>query len=329
MKQVLFFILSISLCGVAWADDDAQTFKWDVGGGVHGTAAQVAKQINSGVEDAWSHYMDATGAAKAKQDEVDKDTAAIIKTVHDSAAYKAKLAEETKAEADVKAARDQSDTAAAIQLGGTVNQDKAELAKMESSAVTNDAHLKQTQDFLAEDLKKKIGAKAALTKAAEWRSRIVHGIRYGAAILIPIPEGLEFCINTARVHDADDQTITVETVAKEEIPGTEKKNARGDGIDVVDYKIHPIHVIIPRPDKCDATRGSHVNLKSPYRLTGEFTYPNDIPTIHAEADTDGKLAVLLTAIGEIKGPDKVFLDQVDDRVDQQEAKALQQIDRGK
>lgn len=329
MKLALFFILSISLCAAAHADEDAQTFKWDIGNGVHGTATEVAKQINGGVEQAWAHYADTTAAVKAKQDEVEKETAAIIKSVHDSAAYKAKLAEETKAEADLKAARDQSNTAVAIQLGGTVNQDKAELAKMERTALTSDTHLPQTQAYLSEYLKNKADAKIALNKAAEWRSRIVHGLRYSHGIMIPINSDIEFCINYARVADSDATTLTVEMEAEEEIPGTVKKNARGDGIDVVDYKPHPIHMVIPRPEKSDATRGSHVNLKMPYRLSGEFTYPHEIPTIHGEPDTYGKLAVLLTAINDVKGPDKAFMDQIDDRVDQQEAKALQQIDKGK
>jgi hypothetical protein len=328
MKQAIFLILSISLCTAGFADDDAQNFKWDLGG-IHGTAAQVARQINGGLEDAWSHYADTTTAAKAKQDDLDKQTAADIRSAHDNPAYKTKLAEQTKAEADLKIARDQSNTASAIQLGSIVNQDKAALAKMERAAISDDHQLAQTQAELAEYLKKKADAKAALNKTAEWRSRIVHGIRYGNCIMLPIPAELEFCINSTRVADSDEQTLTVEMDAKEEIPGTEKKNARGDGIDVVDYKLHPIHIVIPRPEKCDATRGSHVNLKMPYRLNGEFAYPHNIPTIHAEPDNDGKLAVLLTAINHVKGPDQAFMNQIDDRVDQQEAKALQQIDKGK
>jgi hypothetical protein len=329
LKKASISFLLAALCGATAFAEDPGTFKWSIGGGIHGDAAQVGKQLNGGIEEAWTRYQNAAAAAKGKQDELDAQMAAVVKTVHESPAYKGKLADETKAEAALKAARDQQNASLAIQLGSTVNQDKADLAKMEQTALATDAKLPRAQASLADALKKKSDAKLALNKTAEWRSRLIHSVRYGAVIPIPVPEGVEFCINSARVANADAQTITVEISAEEEVPGTEKKSARGDGIDVVTYKPHPIHVIIPRPDKCDAVRGSHVNIKTPYKLAGDFEYPGEIPTLHAKPDTDGKLAVLLNAMNDVKGPDKAYLDGVDDRVDKAEAKAMEQIDKGK
>jgi hypothetical protein len=328
MKQAIVLSLLICLC-IAADDEDPASYVWDLGGGLHGNAAAVTKQINAGIEDAWAHYADMQAAQKQKQTELDTQTAATLQSVHDGAAYKSRLAEETKAEADQKKARDAGDTATAISAGAIVNQARADLTAMEKKALAGDHRLTEIQTALDEYTTKKLTAKTTLNKAAEWRSRILHNLRYGAVLTLPLVQDQEFFINTVKVRESTTDTLVLEMDIREEVAGSTKKNARGDGIDVATYEFHPIHVIIPRPAKCNAVAGSTLAIKAPYRLSGDFDNNGRLPSIHAVPDTDGKLAFLWKSVAEVKGPDKAYLDGVDDAVDKKEAKELEKLDKQK
>jgi hypothetical protein len=327
MKHAFFIIGIVGFCLAAAADDDAENYVWDVAGGIKGTAPQVARQINAGLEAAWSHFADADASVHRAQADLDAQNAATLKALHESSAYKTKAAALTRAEADLKQARATGDPAQAIQIGATINQARSDLVAMEKSAITADIKLPALQADLNASIRKRTDARTAMNKAAEWRSRILHGIKFGEVLTLPLVHDQEFWIDSVRVHEANNITLTLEMKIQEEVPGSTKKNARGDGIDVAEYVDHPIHVIIPRPAKCTADAGSTVAIKAPYHLSGDFDNQGRLPTIHALPDRDGKLAVLLKAAAEIKGPDKAYLDGIDDAVDKKEAKALEELDR--
>jgi hypothetical protein len=329
MKQILWLLISVLVFGrlSLAADEDPETHVWTLSPQLKGTASQLQHMVNGSVEEAWARLADARQALALKQDQIASESAAIVKSVHATQAYKDKLAEQKQAEAALAKARQEQDIASAMDFGSQANLARLAIKKMEDAAMRNDAQLTQSKEFAADYSRKVTDAEAAFKKTANWRSRIVHSVRFGCSLGWPVDDGESCCFNYGHVFAIKAGEIEIESEAEELIPGTEQKNARGDGIGIATYHVHPIHVVMPMPAGVSAFAGATIPIKGAYKIVGSPDLSGDVPVYHAQPDPNGAFGVLLRYLNTVKGPPQALLDKIDDEVDLSEAKAMEEMNK--
>jgi hypothetical protein len=330
MKQIFFLLMAAILLQsqvLKAQDEDSETHVWRISDQLKGTPRQLQHMVNGSVEEAWARLADARQALALKQEQIATESAAISKSVHETQTCKTQLALEKQAEAELKQAREQQDIPGALNFGGQANLAKQEIKKLEDKAMRNDTQLSQSREFAADYAHKVTDAEASFLKSAQWRSRIVHSVRYGCSLTWPINDGEDCCFNYGRVVTSKNGQIEFESEAEELIPDTEQKNARGDGIGIATYHVHPIHVVIDTPTGVSANPGAVIPIKGAYKIAGSPDDTGEVPIYHAQPDPNGGYGVLLRYLNTVKGPPKAMMDKIDDEVDLSEAKALEEMNK--
>ena len=209
------------------------------------------------------------------------------------------------AKAELDAAHQRQDIAAALDAGSRYNLGREKLQAMEAAALKADTELAKQKEFADEYATELKGAQAALRKAAEWRSRLALATEAGAQLDWPVRPGASVYLASANIADGDRERITIEVSANEQVSVT--KNGGGDGIDTAYCTSHPIKLVISRPAGCTRSSGT-VFLKHTYVIDGSHDGSEDLFAAHE--DDNCAVGYLIQCIHDVHGVPSSYIDQV-------------------
>ncbi|HSZ58501.1 MAG TPA: hypothetical protein VK797_22735 [Tepidisphaeraceae bacterium] len=182
-------VLLVLLCAAgpqptrpAW---DGKT--WQLGW-AHGTAQQVADQINGDVLRLGRRCAEARSSIADERVRLGKLHDARLATLHatDAAGKIAQIADLTQR---LNQARADHDSAAAIALSSQLNHDRQDLAGMETAAIAGDDSLNRSQALLRDQEVQLAALANSLSDARAWRGQMLDAMRNSFQLAWPLHKG--------------------------------------------------------------------------------------------------------------------------------------------
>ena len=319
-RHLLIFFCFLALQGAA-TDPGASII--DLGTGLKGTPAQICATLNKPLEDAWKRVDEFQRELDEENKAVADRKAIVIQTARATAQYKAIEQTMDTAKAELAAAREAQNNGKALDAGSRYNLARGRMQKIETDAVRADEIITRHQKN-ADDYSHRLdGAKTALKKTAEWRSRLVQAIRTTFLPEWPIARDAEFYVAQSTVREVDAQTLTVEVEAVERV-GVEKKNAGGDGISHASYIPHNIRLVMSRSDDVKASVGEDLRLNRVFKVVRKS---NGGSLCTVEPNDESTLGLLLRGIDRIAVVPETYLDTIDGEVSAKIKKELEATEK--
>jgi hypothetical protein len=235
---------------------------WELTDYLKGTAPKVRDQVDGELERLTAKQKDLRHRSSGYDAAILAQQAAVINAVHKSDAYQKLAAEKTRAEADLKAARESGTAQEKLDASSNFNRIRTAMEKMETNAVASDVRIPQLLKDKKEDQEELKRCDDAVNTATKWRDKLISALRDTFKMKWPLTPGAAGILAIVTpVDDPDANGVTVEYVAYEPI----ETGATQEGITQIRAVFHIVRLHLTGID----TKGMSKN--TPLALDRNFT----------------------------------------------------------
>jgi hypothetical protein len=297
-------LLLLAALAAPHAEAQADQTTWKLFGYIHGTAQQIADQINSQVIEQARRRDELRTRVTELRAEREATEQKLIQTTRESAQYKALKDDAEKAKTALTSARASEDTASALASGSRYNHDAGEMAELERKAIASSPLLKSIRETLLakEDLLTR--AEVSLQQAVDWRLKMIDAMRGSFCMPGPLKIGSKGILGWVLVeHVLSSDSMMVTYKEQSEADGERRPSDAGDGIVTVKVWVREVHLLVRGINTKAMIDGKKARLDTAFELTDERAGIGREPdTVYVVEPKDDPLNTLFVAIESMKDP---------------------------
>jgi hypothetical protein len=256
---------------------------------VKGTPAEIRQMLQGPVDEFVAKVKDARARMAAAEADVEAARQAAVARAHTSPRYQQLAADAEQAESALEEARRSGTVRQRLDAGSRLNRVRAELDKIDKSAVASDREVPRLEARLQEERQSVQRCTESLKKATTWRDQWSYAIECTFRMNAPVRIGRAGVLPTVKVlkppgpgHEG--------LLVLYEAPERQNLGDKIEGIQTVNVVMKPVPLLLApdTPGAKEAKAGDVLKLYRSYRVEG-MTTDADGPvyvTARHEADAD-------------------------------------------